>query len=207
MILSKAIDIAGQDGLGRRYLRDGKGLCVKAAITPCDTTEECCEQGIQCVIEDREMFDARVAETTQLFSAMNTAMQSCQTVFQAWVQGATHCQQIGTLTARTAWKTYATKERLFSWPPAGCQEFWEKDQELDVQLSAVFQLAARFVTWMQDTRSHVSYLEFPVQIPAGQIAAPADPTVDDGKLQATQVAATAQVQSSAPSSHKSRAEK
>ena len=198
MILSKAIDLAGPDVLGRRILRDGKGLCVKAAIAPCETTEECCEHGIHCVIENRAAFDARVAETTKLFDAMSTAMQSCRNVFQAWHQNAAACQEIGALTSRAARQTYATGERLFSWPPADCEEFYKRDQELDVQLSAVFQLAARFVTWMQDTRSHVSYLEFPVQI-----TSPAESSSEDGKVQATQVAAHVH----APSTTKSRAEK
>lgn len=198
MILSKAIDLAGQDVLGRRILRDGKGLCVKAAIAPCDTTEECCEHGIHCVIEDRAVFDARVAETAKLFDAMSTAMQSCRKVFQAWHQNAAACQEIGSLTSRAARQTYATGERLFSWPPpADCEEFYKRDQELDVQLSAVFQLAARFVTWMQDTRSHVSYLEFPVQINS-----PAESSSDEGKVQAAQVAAHVHTPST-----KSRAEK
>lgn len=207
MILSKAIDLASQDALGRRILRDGKGICVKAAIAPCDTTEECCEHGIQCVIEDRAGFDARVAETTNLFAAMSTAMQSCQSVFQAWHQHASGCQEIGALTSRTVRQTYATKERLFSWSPTGCQEFWEKDQELDGQLSAVFQLAARFVTWMQDTRAHVSYLEFPVQVSAGQISAPPESASEDVEVHATHVGATPHVRSTAPSTTKSRAEK
>lgn len=184
MILSKGIDFAGEETLGRRYTRDGKGFMVRAAISPCDCVEENCERGIHCVIEERAVFDARVEETMKLFSAMTKAVNACQGVFQAWHQRATTCQEIGTITSRPAWQTYATKERRFVWPSGGCQEFLEKDEELDVQLSAIFQLTSRFVTWMQDTRSLVRYIDLPIQVSAPQI---------DANVPCDDVKATAQV--------------
>lgn len=207
MLLSNAIELAGKDALGRRLLRDGKGICVKAAIAPCDTTEECCEHGIQCVIDDRPAFDAGVAETAQLFTTVSTAMQSCRTAFNSWYDRAACCQEIGALTSRTARQTDAINNRLISWSPDGSEEFLERDKELDAQLSNVLQLAARLITRMQDTRLHVSYFKFPVQVSAAQINATSEQTCDDAKVPAAQVAATAQVPSPAPSSTKSRAEK
>lgn len=207
MFFSKAIEIAGQDALDRRYLRDGKGLCLKAAITPCDTTEECCEHGIHCVVENRPALDAHAAETKELFSAMVTELQSCQTAFNVWFDLVPCAQEIGELTARAARQTKSAKERLRAWPSGGCQELWKGDQELDVHLGTVCQLAARLVTWVQDTRAHVCYIDIPIQVAASQINSPPNAPCDDVKVQAAQVAAATQVQSAAPSSTKSRAEK
>jgi hypothetical protein len=204
-MLYRALDLASKDVLGRRYPRDG--LCVKAAIVPCDTTEECCEHGVQCVINDRAAFDANAAEAAQLFDAMSTAMQGCRTAFNTWHGHAAGCQEIGALTARDAQQADGVNKRLFSWSPAGSQQSLDFDKDLDVKLSAACQIAARLLTRIQDTRLHVSYFEFPVKISAAQINTSAEQTCDDAKVHATQVAATAQVPSPAPSATKSRAEK
>lgn len=206
MIL-RALDLVGQGTLSRRYARDGHGVVVRARITPDDTVDDSVRSGVQCVIDDRETLNARATDALKMFDELGSALGSCRTLFNEWHQGATCCQEIGSLTSRSVRQTDATNERLFAWPPLGCQGFLENDQKLDVQVSAIFQLVARFVTCLQDARAQVCYLTFPVQVTQGQCDPPPEETqCDDGKISATQVAARAQAQSHSTSA-KSRAEK